>query len=350
MEEPTIRVLVVDDYEPWRRFVSSTLQQKPRIRIIGEASDGAEAVRKAQELQPDLIFLDIGLPEVNGIQAARRILELVPQAKIIFLSAISSQGIAEETMQIGASGYVVKSSARSELLPALESVLQGGRFVSTGLGQSKSAELKDKENATSARNLEFVSPMAKMGGQHEVGFYSDEALFLGDLTQFVAAALESDRAAIVVATAEHREGLLRGLQARGLDVRAAIELGRYIAVDADEALSTFMVDGMPDRERFLTCFGDLVVKAVETAKASEGEHARVGVFGECVQLLWAQGKADAAIQVEKLGNELLRAYDIDILCAYFPRYVTGSMDSQTFQGICAEHSAVRTQELGCEKS
>jgi DNA-binding NarL/FixJ family response regulator len=83
---PTVRVLVVDDYEPFRRFVCSTLRKRPELQIIGEASDGLEAVHKAEDMQPDLIVLDIGLPTLDGIEAARRIRKLSPQSKILFVS------------------------------------------------------------------------------------------------------------------------------------------------------------------------------------------------------------------------------------------------------------------------
>ena len=79
METPTVRVFIVDDYEPFRRFVRSTLGRRPDLQVIGEASDGLEAVRKAEELQPDLIVLDIGLPTLNGIEVARRIRKLLPR-------------------------------------------------------------------------------------------------------------------------------------------------------------------------------------------------------------------------------------------------------------------------------
>ena len=81
MEGSTICILVVDDYEPWRRFVSTTLQKQPKLQVIGEALDGLEAVQKAQQLQPDLILLDIGLPTLNGIEAARRIRGFPPSPK-----------------------------------------------------------------------------------------------------------------------------------------------------------------------------------------------------------------------------------------------------------------------------
>jgi len=77
-----IRVLVVDDFEPWRLFVASTLQKRPDLRIVFEASDGMQAVHKAEELQPELILLDIGLPTLNGIEAARRIRRLAPARKL----------------------------------------------------------------------------------------------------------------------------------------------------------------------------------------------------------------------------------------------------------------------------
>src|SRR5580658_2855048 len=85
-----VRILVVDDLEPWRRFVSSTLQGQPDLEIISGVSDGLEAVQKAEELQPDLIVLDIGLPKLNGIEAARRIRQLSPNSRIVLLSLVNS--------------------------------------------------------------------------------------------------------------------------------------------------------------------------------------------------------------------------------------------------------------------
>jgi len=82
----TIRALVVDDFQPFRQFVCSTLEQIPGLQIIGEASDGLEAVQKAEELKPDLILLDIGIPILNGIEASHRISKLVPSATVLFLS------------------------------------------------------------------------------------------------------------------------------------------------------------------------------------------------------------------------------------------------------------------------
>ena len=126
---PSVRVLVVEDYEPFRRFVCSTLKKRPDLQVIGEVSDGLEAVRKAEELQPDLILMDVGLPTLNGIEAARRIRKLSAKSKILFVSQESHTDVIQEAFCIGALGYVIKTHAGIELLAAVEAVCQGGQFV-----------------------------------------------------------------------------------------------------------------------------------------------------------------------------------------------------------------------------
>src|SRR5271167_36786 len=133
MENAPIRVLVVEDFAPFRKFIRSMLEKEPSLRIVGEASDGLEAVRKAEELQPDLILLDLGLPTLNGIEVARRVLPLSPQSKILFVSQESSADIVQEVLRCGALGYVVKTHAGSELVAAVEAVQQGRQFISSGV-------------------------------------------------------------------------------------------------------------------------------------------------------------------------------------------------------------------------
>jgi len=138
---PSIRVLIVEDYEPFRRFLRSTLEQRPATQIVGEATDGLEAVQKAEELQPDLILFDVGLPKLNGIEAARQIRTVSPESKILFVSQEFSADVVQEALRLGALGYVVKTQAGLDLLAAVEAICQGGRFVSAGLAGELPAEL-----------------------------------------------------------------------------------------------------------------------------------------------------------------------------------------------------------------
>ena len=93
MTKTTVRVLVVDDYQAWHRFVAKTLQNTGNFQVVREVGDGVEAVREAEELQPDLVLLDIGLPSMNGLEAARRIRQVSPNAKILFVSENRSRDI-----------------------------------------------------------------------------------------------------------------------------------------------------------------------------------------------------------------------------------------------------------------
>jgi DNA-binding NarL/FixJ family response regulator len=128
-----VRVLVVDDLKLWQTFVHMRLDKEPNLHVIGVAVDGLDAVRKAEELQPDLILLDISLPKLNGLEAARQIGKVAPKSKILFLSGESDLDVVRGALGAGALGYVLKSDAALDLLAGIESVLLGRRFVSRSL-------------------------------------------------------------------------------------------------------------------------------------------------------------------------------------------------------------------------
>jgi DNA-binding NarL/FixJ family response regulator len=336
----SIRVLVVDDFEPFRRIVCSILQNKLELRTIVEASDGVEAIELAQALQPDLILLDIGLPKLNGIEAVRRIRELAPQSKILFVSQESSVGVVQAAFNLGASGYVVKMDAGSELLTAVDAVLRGERFVGSRFAGHSFTGASDAGTSEGLRSNSVFSPFQQsmeVARRHEAGFYSDDLCFLDGFTQFIGSALKAGNAVIVVATESHRDSLLPRLQAHGLDVGAAIEQGRYISLDAADTLSRFMVNGLPDRARFLKVAGDLIVEAAKTVK---GERARVAACGECAPLLWARGNAEASVRLEHLWDEIAKSCDVDVLCGYPLGSFQGGLGSHIFARLCAAHSAV----------
>jgi DNA-binding NarL/FixJ family response regulator len=133
MENSSVRVLVVEDFAPFREFIRSTLAKRRDLQVIREVSDGLEAVQKAEELKPELILLDIGLPTLNGMDAARQIRKRAPESRIIFVSQESSVDVVQEALKLGARGYVLKIRAAIDLLAAIEAVLEGRQFVSDGL-------------------------------------------------------------------------------------------------------------------------------------------------------------------------------------------------------------------------
>ena len=344
MNERAIRVLVVDDHESWRCYFSTTLRKQQRLQVIGEVSDGLEAVQKAGELQPELILLDIGLPTLNGIEAARRIREVSPVSKIIFVSENRSADILEEALSTGASGYLVKSDAASELVFAVKAVLEGKRFVSASLSGHGLTGPPDPQTGSRFRRYNFVTftPPQNVGTtrHHEVEFYSDDGSFLDGFTGFIEAALRDGKAVIVLATESHRDGLLLTLQARGLDIGALIEEGRYIPLDAADTLSTFMINGSPDPVRFQEAARDLFVRAAKTVNR---DLARVAACGECSPLLWAQGNMEAAIRLEHLWDEIAIAHKVDTLCGYSLSSFQGGVGSYAFEKICLAHSAVHSR-------
>ncbi|MFZ0799424.1 MAG: response regulator transcription factor [Terriglobales bacterium] len=128
-----VRILLAEDFLPFRHFIRSTLSQRPNLQVVCEVCDGQEAVQKAVELKPDLILLDIGLHTLNGIEAARQIRKFAPESKIVFVSQESSADVVQEALSLGACAYVVKSHAQSDLLAAVDAVLEGRQFLRGGL-------------------------------------------------------------------------------------------------------------------------------------------------------------------------------------------------------------------------
>jgi len=224
----------------------------------------------------------------------------------------------------GAQGYVYKMDVRRDFLPAIEAVLRGKQFVSSSL---KGHDFTD-------------TSVEKAAHRHEVQFYSDDALLLDTFARFIAVALKSGRAAIVVITESHRDGLVSRLKSQGLDIDAATQQGTYMQLDVNKTLSTFMVNDIPDATRFFLVAGGLIEAA---AKAARQPHRGVVACGEGTYVLWAEGKADAAIRVEQLWDEVGKTFGVDILCGYALSSFRGEKDEQVFQSICGEHTAVSSQ-------
>jgi PAS domain S-box-containing protein len=177
--------------------------------------------------------------------------------------------------------------------------------------------------------------------KHSVQFYSEDSFLLDALGRFIGSALGSGDAAIVIATEPHRTELAQRLSARGLDVPQAVEQGRYVALDAVEALAQFMVDGWPDEKRFVEFIGGVISRARAAAKKENG---RVALFGEMVALLWEQNKPEAALALEQLWNQIAHSHSFSLICAYPLNKFYREDHGEAFLKICDEHSAVLPAE------
>lgn len=309
------RVLVVDDHEPWRRQVRALLHCHGTSQVIGEAADGVDAVQRAQELAPDLILLDIELPSMNGIEAARKILTNDPRARILFVTAHRSWDIAEAAFATGAHGYLLKQDAGHELLPATQAVARDRPFISTALvGGTRSGAGRQRR-------------------VHEVTFYSDDVPQLDDLANFAATALTAGKSLIVGTRASKRDAMAERLRSR-MNLDRAVDEGRYQWFDAADAMSTVIVDGWPDENRFRRNATSMIIQAAGVARC---EWPRVAACGETSATLVESGLVDAAIRLERLWDDVAAAFNVDSFCA-FPMPAQGR-DERLLRRISAEHTA-----------
>lgn len=337
MEKAILRVLVVDDFQPWRQFLLSTLQKLTQLRVIGEESDGLSAVHSAEQLKPDLIILDIGLPRLNGIDAARRIRKLSPDSRILFASADRSWETVEVALETGAGGYLVKTDAGTELASAIEAVIQGRPFVSSGVARERAAQAAKQESRDAVESDEMPQAQS-VNVRHQVDFYLDDMALVNGFCRAIGTALKVGAAAVVIATASHHTQILERLASNGVDINGAIEKGSYAYLNTLDALEMIMTDGTPDPIRCNKMVGNLVARANKIAGAGG---AQVTICGECAPTLLQQGNEEAAVQLEHVFDEVARQHKVDTLCGYLWSAFPEGENSKLFRRICAEHSGVR---------
>ena len=337
-----LRVFVVDDFEPWRRFAISTLETQAGLHIVGQASDGFEAVQKAQELQPDLVLLDIGLPTLNGIEVGKRIREKLPNVKIVFCSENRSSDITEEALRIG-SGYVLKSDAGRDLFPAVDAALRGSQFLSSALARDNRGGNKGQNTRSGAPN-KIVAPIPPKNVviRHEVEVYPNDAALVNSFARLIQATLAVGNVVIVIATESHRAEILDRLKADQMDMEAATEQKRYVALDRDEILAAIMVNDLPDPIRCAKLVGDVIAAVKDAQKQTPG----VVICGECAPALLDRGNSEAAVQLEHMWDEIARRHNADVLCGYLWSTFSLEKSNSAFQRICAEHSAIQGRALG----
>jgi len=345
MLQSSVRILVLQEFDQFQTSIAPILQQRPDWHVVAVASEASDAVRLAKQLQPELILLDIDLPRMNGIKAARQIRTVAPESKTVFLSHESSIGLLREVLRFGVRAYVSKEHTSSELIAAIEAVLQNSHFIGSGGASHELASAGGSHPDRRMKNVLTVmtSPSRQKpltAPSHEIQFYSEDTVLLDRLSGFVEAALRAGHSAIVCATRSWRDDLVHALHGRGLDVVDLIRRRNYVAFDAVETLSTCTTGESLDGPKFLQLLGGVITISADAAR---GIRPRVALYQECASLLWAQGRQEVAIHLERLLNDLVNRYDVDVLCGYSVNYVHGDEDIHVIQRLCAEHSAVNSE-------
>jgi DNA-binding NarL/FixJ family response regulator len=301
MPPAVIRIAVVDDHQAWRREIATLLRARPGLQIVGEAADGGDAVTLARDTDPDLMLLDVGLPTISGIEAARRILAERPGSRILFVSAYESPDIVEGALLCGARGYLLKPSFKEELPVAIDAVAAGGRFLSAGLG-----------GRPLTRDGQARTPHV-----HTAAFFSDGDTMLEDYARFAAAALGEGRTLIgcFSSTAQAQELRARVAALRpGVDLDHFIECGRFTTLQVADLLGDMFVDDRIVESRFHERAIPMLLRAAKIASANGAPG--ISAFGDAARELWEAGRIDAAIRLEQLWDEMARTFNLEVMCGY----------------------------------
>jgi two-component system response regulator NreC len=135
-----IRILIADDHGVLRAGLRALLKTEPELEVVGEAADGAEALRLAGALRPDIVLMDISMPDCGGIEATRRLRALLPDVRVLILTVHDDKSMVQEAIQAGAAGYILKRAAESELVNAIQAVSHGDMYVHLPMTRSLQAE------------------------------------------------------------------------------------------------------------------------------------------------------------------------------------------------------------------
>ena len=286
----------------------------PACDVVAAVHDGARAVDAAIRLVPDIIVLDMAMPGLDGLQAADRIRAAQPSARIVFLSNHIGDDFVVAAMSRGASGFVAKARMGADLLPAVQFVAEGRRFVPSG----------------------SVLPLWRRdaGHRHDLQLYDGDEGFVDSAVAFFESALLNGDAIVAITRPPRLARLDRVLTARCHDVHGLAASGRYTNMDSAAALAAVCRDGVPDAALYAAAVDPVFERALAT---SRGATPHVSMYGEISPLLCERGDIDAMTELERIADEYAASRPLSILCAYSTRAV----DSDDMRSrICAGHSTI----------
>ena len=305
------RVLVADDYPQVLESVSGLLSTD--FDVVATATHGRQAVDLALRLQPDVVVLDVAMPEFDGFQAAHALRQQGSPARIVFLTMHRTDEFVSAAMSVGGHGYVLKSRIYSDLASAIDHAFDGRRFVP------------------------FLTSLSTLvGGQHTVQFHMNNRYFLDEVSRFVGSALRSGEPVVVIAGEATRDGLAHRLHAQQLDLGRLASRGQFAAHDSAEGLSRVMHDGHPDRDVLTEMVDDLERTRVASAHRPD---CRLTIVGDLNVSLCRSGDIEAAIEVERIWDELTSGLPFFTVCSY-PVDCFERVGAELFGRVCAAHSAV----------
>lgn len=174
-----ISVLVCDDHTLFREGIKAILDSEPRIEVVGEAEDGREAVSKVQRLHPDVVLMDIAMPDLSGFEATGRVLGISPKTKVLILTMYEEEEVITRCLKAGAAGYVLKDAPRSDLIHAIDVVKRGGQYLS-----SRALKKVVKQHVHSARRSSDVTGYERLSSrEREVLKLLADGLALKDIAR-----------------------------------------------------------------------------------------------------------------------------------------------------------------------
>jgi CheY-like chemotaxis protein len=305
------RVVVADDHSRIRTAVEEVLSSS--FDVVAAVADGRQAVDAVHRLDPDVVVLDITMPVLDGLGAARELVRSGVRAKIVFLSVHEGDEYVAGAVEAGVQGYVVKSRMVTDLQGAITHVLEGRLRVPTSSS---------------------LLGIADWRARHAVQFYTSENARLDELNGFATRALRRGDSVVAVGRPAMLSGMASRLTDIGFDLASLSEGGRYQAVDAEEYLSHSMRGDEPDEASLVELLHRL---EHASATAADGASIRPVVFGEVAPLLWQDGNIAGALTIERIWHSHASFHT---LCSYRSADVEAYGRREVFHELCAVHHAV----------
>jgi CheY-like chemotaxis protein len=332
------RILIADDHEWFRRTVRSFIESHREYHVCGEAGDGIDAIEKVRQLHPDIVLMDISMPQMDGLQATRILRREIPDCKVIIVTQDDPMIAREQAHSVDANGFVTKSDLTRDLLPTMRRVAMENNSIfdptknEPGVGSDRS--LADAEGVVAGQGEPWHGLLADAGPRdHIVQLYQDQQFLNRAVCRFAAAAIANGEGVILVPTVAHWDAFRPRLESEGVDVKAAEKRGQLTIVDADNLLPTFMRDGMPDSPVFLGLAANVVSQA-----RGNGRYTKVRWWGEMVNILWERGEVAASMQLEDLFDHLAEEQNIAIFCSFLMDNFNGDVHARMLPRLGENHS------------